>query len=45
MQGFCSAAGNGEDKRLCAIEGLKEQVRNKGKIDDLPVQICAWVVS
>lgn len=45
VQGFCSAAGNGGNKRLCAIEGLKEQVRNKGKIDDFLVQICAWVVS
>lgn len=45
VHGFCSAVGSGEDKRLCVTEGWKEQVRNKGKIDDLPVEFCAWVVS
>lgn len=45
VHGFCSAVSSGDDKRLCVTEGWKEQVRNKGKIDDLPVEFCAWVVS
>lgn len=45
VHGLCSAAGGGEDKRLCVTEGWKKRIRNKEKIDYLPVRLCAWVVS
>lgn len=45
VRGLCSAAGGGEDKRLCVTEGWKKRVGNKEKIDYLPVTVCAWVVS
>lgn len=42
---LCSAAGGGVDKRLCVTAAWKKRVRNKEKIDYLPVMFCAWVVS
>lgn len=42
---LCSAAGGGEDKRLCVTKGWKKRVRSKEKIDCFPVTVCAWVIS